>query len=101
MNFSLCMKNCFNKIGKERGWGRITRAHFDDLCEPDGPLLVGSAEEIIAKLKYQYKLFNNTRFLAQIIFGNIANEKILHSIELFAKEVVPAVKSAAIESGKN
>ncbi len=90
----------FNKIGRERGWGRTTRAHFDDLCEPDGPLLVGSAKDIIEKLRYQYKLFNNTRFLAQIIFGDLAHEKILHSIELFGKEVVPGIKSAIEKSGK-
>lgn len=83
-----------NRIGKERGWGKLSRVHFDDLCEPDGPLLVGAAQEIINKLVYQYKLFNNTRFLAQIIFGNMAHEKLLHSIELFGKEVVPAVKAA-------
>jgi probable LLM family oxidoreductase len=89
-----------NRIGKERGWGKMTRAHFDDLCEPDGPLLVGSIEEVTEKLIYQYKLFNNTRFLAQIIAGDIAHEKIMHSIELFGKEVVPAVKGALITSTK-
>lgn len=83
-----------NRIGKERGWGKLSKAHFDDLCEPDGPLLVGSPKEIISKLVYQYKLFNNTRFLAQIIFGDMDPEKLLHSIELFGKEVVPAVKNS-------
>jgi hypothetical protein len=47
---------------------------------------------VAEKLIYQYKLFNNTRFLAQIISGDIAHEKIMHSIELFGKEVMPAVK---------
>ncbi len=83
-----------NRIGKERGWSKLSREHFDDLCEPDGPLLVGATEEIINKILYQFKLFNNTRFLSQIIFGNMAHEKLLHSIELFGKEVVPAVKAA-------
>ena len=83
-----------NKIGKERGWSRMTRDHFDALCEPDGPLLVGGVKDVAEKLIYQYKLFNNTRFLAQIISGDIAHEKIMHSIELFGREVVPAVKAA-------
>lgn len=83
-----------NKIGKERGWSPMTRDHFDALCEPDGPLLVGSTKEIADKLIYQHGLFNNTRFLAQIISGDIAHEKIMHSIELFGKEVVPVVKAA-------
>ena len=81
-----------NKIGQERGWSPMTRQHFSALCEPDGPLLVGSVKEVTEKLIYQYKLFNNTRFLAQIISGDIAHEKIVHSIELFGKEVAPAVE---------
>jgi probable LLM family oxidoreductase len=83
-----------NKIGKERGWSQMTRDHFDALCEPDGPLLVGDVKDVAEKLIYQYKLFNNTRFLAQIISGDIAHEKIMHSIELFGREVVPQVKAA-------
>ena len=55
-------------------------------------MLVGSVKEITEKLIYQYKIFNNTRFLAQIISGDIEHEKIMHSIALFGKEVVPAIK---------
>ncbi len=92
--FWIIYEKIMNRIGKERGWSKMSRTHFDDLCEPDGPLLVGSVKDVAEKLIYQYKLFNNTRFLAQLIFGNISHEKLLHSIELFGKEVVPAVKSA-------
>jgi probable LLM family oxidoreductase len=90
--FWIIYEKIMNKIGKERGWSEMTRDHFDALCEPDGPLVVGSVKEATEKLIYQHKLFNNTRFLAQIISGNIPHEKIMHSIELFGKEVVPAVK---------
>jgi alkanesulfonate monooxygenase SsuD/methylene tetrahydromethanopterin reductase-like flavin-dependent oxidoreductase (luciferase family) len=83
-----------NKIGKERGWSPMTKQQYEYLCKPEGPLLVGSMKEVTDKLIYQYGLFNNTRFLAQIISGDIAHEKIMHSIELFGKEVVPAVKAA-------
>lgn len=83
-----------NKIGQERGWSPMNKQQFEYLCQPEGPLLVGSAKEVADKLIYQYKLFNNTRFLAQVIHGDIPQEKIMHSIELFGKEVVPAVKAA-------
>jgi probable LLM family oxidoreductase len=89
-----------NKIGKERGWGPMNKQQFEYLCQPEGPLLVGSVKEVTDKLIYQYKLFNNTRFLAQIISGDIAHEKIMHSIELFGREVVPAVKAAIHPSPK-
>lgn len=82
-----------NKIGKERGWQPMHRQHFDMLCEPDGPLMVGSPADIVEKIVYQYSLFQNTRFLAQIIFGNIPFEKIYDSVALLANEVVPKVKS--------
>ncbi|MGN6215117.1 LLM class flavin-dependent oxidoreductase [Parafilimonas sp.] len=86
-----------NKIGQERGWSPMNKQQFEYLCQPEGPLLVGSAKEVADKLIYQYKLFNNTRFLAQVIHGDIPQEKIMHSIELFGKEVVPAVKAAITE----
>lgn len=83
-----------NKIGQERGWSPMNKQQFEYLCQPEGPLLVGSVKEVADKLIYQYKLFNNTRFLAQVIHGDIPQEKIMRSIELFGKEVVPAVKAA-------
>jgi probable LLM family oxidoreductase len=92
--FWVIYEKIMNKIGRERGWGKMTRDHFEDLCEPDGPLLVGGVKEVTEKLIYQHKLFNNTRFLAQIISGDIAHEKIMHSIELFGKEVMPAVQAS-------
>ncbi|MBV9961827.1 MAG: LLM class flavin-dependent oxidoreductase [Parafilimonas sp.] len=90
--FWVIYSKVMNKIGKERGWSEMTRDHFEALCEADGPLVVGSAKDVIEKLIYQHTLFNNTRFLAQIISGDIPHEKMMHSIELFGKEVVPAVK---------
>jgi probable LLM family oxidoreductase len=90
--FWIIYEKVMNRIGKERGWSPMTRDHFDALCEPDGPLVVGSVKDATEKLIYQYKLFNNTRFLAQIISGDIPHEKMMHSIELFGREVVPAVK---------
>ena len=90
--FWIIYEKIMNRIGRERGWSKMTRDHFDALCEPDGPLVVGSVKDAAEKLIYQHKLFNNTRFLAQIISGDIPHEKMMHSIELFGKEVMPAVK---------
>ena len=90
--FWIIYEKIMNRIGRERGWSEMTRDHFDALCEPDGPLVAGSVKDATEKLIYQHKLFNNTRFLAQIISGDIPHEKMLHSIKLFGKEVVPAVR---------
>lgn len=84
-----------NKIGLERGWPPMTRQQFDALCLPEGPLLVGSPAEIIKKLIYQYGLFKNTRFLAQIIFGSeLPFEKIYNSISLWGNVVAPGFHEA-------
>ena len=81
-----------NRIGLERGWSPLTRAYYDQLLSPAGPLLVGSPDDVIDKLVYQYGLFKNTRFLAQTIMGDIPHNKMLRSIELFGTQVMPAVR---------
>lgn len=85
-----------NRIGRERGWSPITREQYEYMRLPDGPLFVGSAQQVIDKIIYVHGLFNNTRFLAQTIAGEISHEKLLHSIELFGKQVAPAVRAAIV-----
>lgn len=82
-----------NKIGQERGWSPISRAQFEYLRSQEGPLLVGSVQEVTDKLIYLSKIFNNTRFLAQILKGALPHDKILNSIELFGRKVAPAVRA--------
>ncbi|MBS1689233.1 MAG: LLM class flavin-dependent oxidoreductase, partial [Bacteroidetes bacterium] len=84
-----------NRVGRERGWSPITRQQFDYMRSPEGSLMVGSPQEVADKIIAEHKLFKNTRFLAQTIAGEtLPHEKLLHSIELFAKEVAPLVKAA-------
>jgi probable LLM family oxidoreductase len=82
-----------NRIGRERGWQPMSRAQFDYLCGPEGPLFVGSVADIIGKLLYQKQLFNNTRFLAQLVIEGIPHQSVLRSIELFGTEIAPAVRA--------
>ena len=83
-----------NRVGRERGWSPMDRRHFDYLCGPQGPLLVGSPQDIIDKLLYQHRLFNNTRFLAQLVIEGISHQSVLRSIELLGTQVAPAVRAA-------
>ena len=82
------------RIGRERGWSPMTREQYEYMRTAKGSLLVGSPQQVIDKILYEYELFQNTRFLAQMSMGDMPHEKIMRSIELFAKEVVPAVKKA-------
>ncbi|RZK52257.1 MAG: LLM class flavin-dependent oxidoreductase, partial [Hymenobacter sp.] len=82
------------RIGRERGWPPLSRAQFEQLRGPQGPLFVGSVREVIDKLLYLDGLFGNTRFLAQLILEGIPHERVMRSIELFGTQVAPAVREA-------
>ena len=82
------------RIGRERGWPPPTRARFDAERAPLGSMLVGSAQEVIDKMLYEYELFHNDRFLIQFSVGTMPHAKIMRSIELFGTVVAPAVRSA-------
>jgi probable LLM family oxidoreductase len=82
-----------NRIGRERGWSPMTRAQFDEMRGPRGSLLVGSPQEVAEKILYERELFGNERFLLQMSVGPIAHDRILRAIELFAGEVLPAVRA--------
>ncbi|WP_027302701.1 LLM class flavin-dependent oxidoreductase [Rudanella lutea] len=83
-----------NRVGRERGWSPITRAHFEQMRQL-GPLMVGSPEQVIDKILYFHELFGNTRYIAQTISGyGIPHARTLRSIELFGTKVAPAVRKA-------
>ncbi len=81
-----------NHIGRERGWHGLTRQQFDASTTKQGALLVGSPQEVIDKILYEFELFGHTRFLAQMSLGAMPHDKILHAIELFGTKVAPEVK---------
>jgi probable LLM family oxidoreductase len=80
------------RIGKERGWGPMQRGQYEQLRALHGSLLVGSPQQVIDKIAYQYELFKNTRFLAQMSVGPMPHAKLMKSIELFGTQVAPAIR---------
>ncbi len=54
--------------------------------------MVGSKEQIIEKLLYQYELYGMQRFMAQIDFGGVPFEKLLKNIEIIGNDIIPAIK---------
>ncbi len=82
------------RIGGERGWPPMNRDNYDMMREPEGSLMVGSAQQVIDKILYEYELFHHTRYLAQIGVGTMPHEKIMRAIELFGTVVAPAVRKA-------
>jgi probable LLM family oxidoreductase len=82
------------RIGRERGWGAMTRQQFEALCGPRGALLVGSPTEVIEKILWEHQLFGHQRFLAQMDVGGVPHRQIMRAIELLGTVVAPAVRKA-------
>ncbi|AMM51056.1 luciferase [Rufibacter sp. DG15C] len=85
------------KIGKERGWSGMSREQYDLMRSPEGSLLVGSPQQVIDKILWEYELFGNTRFLLHISVGTMPHAQVMHAIELLGTVVAPAVRKAVGE----
>lgn len=81
-----------SRIGRERGWPPTTRRHFDAEAALHGALFLGSPQEVIDKILYQYELFRHQRFLIQLTVGPMPHEKVMRAIELFGTQVAPVVR---------
>jgi len=80
-----------NRVGRDRGWSPMNRESFEYLRK-DGPLIVGDVQQAIDKIMSQHELFNNTRFVAQLVTGHISHDKVLKAIELFGTKVAPVIR---------
>lgn len=83
-----------NMIGRERGWSGMNREQFEMMRTPQASLMVGSPQQVIDKMLYEYELFKYDRFLAQMSIGALPHIQTMKAIELFATRVVPEIKKA-------
>lgn len=72
----------------------LDRATFEEMTAPHGPLVVGSAQEVADKILRQHELLALDRFIGQVDLGGLPREDVLASIDRFAGDVAPAVRSA-------
>ncbi|MFK7784509.1 MAG: LLM class flavin-dependent oxidoreductase [Crocinitomicaceae bacterium] len=70
-----------------------SRTRFDiDLKASGSSLLVGNPQEVAEKIKYISKTFGGiSRFCFQMDYTGLPHEKLMKSIELIGKEVIPIV----------
>lgn len=80
------------RIGRERGWPPPSREQFDHECSPYGALFVGSPQQVIDKIMYEYELFKHNRFLLQISVGTLPHDRMMKAIELYGTKVAPVVR---------
>jgi probable LLM family oxidoreductase len=88
----------FTRIGKERGWPPVTRAHFNAQVGPSGALVVGSYEEVAAKiLRHSEALGGISRFTFQMDNAGLSHQKLMQAIDLIGKKVSPIVNGSEIK----
>lgn len=85
----------FTQIGKERGWGPITRRQFDAVLGPTGALLVGGPEDVAEKIvRHSEALGGISRVTFQMDVANLSHEQLMQSIELLGTRVAPLLRDA-------
>jgi probable LLM family oxidoreductase len=85
----------WTKLGRERGWAPVTRAHFDSLVADRGVLLVGGPEQVAEKLlRHGEALGGVDRFTFQMDNAGLTHEQLMNAIELIGKQVIPLVNKA-------
>jgi probable LLM family oxidoreductase len=81
-----------SRIGEERGWPPVTRAHFDREAGPNGALCVGSPETVAAKIVRTVRALDLSRFDMKYSSGTLPHDLLMRSIELYGTEVMPLVR---------
>jgi len=83
----------FTTIGKERGWGPITRAQFDAQLTPNGALLVGTPDEVAEKiLRHSEALGGISRITFMMNGASLPHPKLMSAIDLIASRVAPVLR---------
>jgi len=87
----------FGSIGKERGWGTPTRAQFDAQLTPEGALLIGTPDDIVAKiLRHSEALGGISRITFMMNASTLPHAKLMNAIELIGDRVAPAVRKETV-----
>ncbi|KAA9327087.1 LLM class flavin-dependent oxidoreductase [Hymenobacter busanensis] len=83
----------FSARSKERGGPPVTRAAFDAQTGPLGALLVGSPEDVAAKiLRHAEALGGITRVTFQMDVATLPHTELLRAIELLGTRVAPLLR---------
>ncbi|CAM5212896.1 Alkanesulfonate monooxygenase SsuD/methylene tetrahydromethanopterin reductase-like flavin-dependent oxidoreductase (Luciferase family) OS=Ureibacillus acetophenoni OX=614649 GN=SAMN05877842_10241 PE=4 SV=1 [Ureibacillus acetophenoni] len=60
--------------------------------DPQNVMNVGSPQQIIEKILYQFELFGHQRYIGQMDFGGVPFDKLMKNIEIIGNEILPAIK---------
>jgi probable LLM family oxidoreductase len=81
-----------DRIGRERGWPAISRAEYEhEIAE--GSLYVGTPDTVARKIAATVRDLGASRFDLKYSAGTLSHERMLRSIELYGREVIPRVRA--------
>jgi len=75
------------RIGRERGWGPMTREQFDLMRTPEGSLVLGTPEEVAAKIMRWKDILDINRFMLHISVGTMGHAAVMRTIDHLGGEV--------------
>lgn len=82
----------FTRIGRERGWPPVTRAHFDAQIGERGALIIGNPKEVAEKIiRHGKALGGIARFSFQMDIG-LSHEQLLKAVKLIGEKVAPLIR---------
>jgi probable LLM family oxidoreductase len=84
-------KKMRDRIGAERGWPPMGRAEFEQEASV-GSLYVGSPETVARRIAATARALGIARFDMKYSAGTLAHEKLMRSIELYGRKVIPLVR---------
>lgn len=83
------------RLGRERGWGPMTKQQFDMMRSEEGSLVLGDPESVAAKILRWREVLGVNRFELHVSVGTMLHEQVLRSIELLGTKVAPIVNEKA------
>ena len=84
-------KQMRDRIGAERGWPPMGRAEFEREAD-HGSLYVGAPETVARKIAATAKALGIQRFNLKYSAGPLPHAKLMRSIELYGRKVIPLVR---------
>jgi len=85
--------HAITKVGKERGWPKMTRASFDAQRGPQGALLVGDPDEVVEKIiRHSQALGGISRITFMMNPASIPHAKLMRATDLIGTRVAPALR---------
>jgi alkanesulfonate monooxygenase SsuD/methylene tetrahydromethanopterin reductase-like flavin-dependent oxidoreductase (luciferase family) len=75
----------------------MTRDQFDAMRSPEGSLLVGTPEDVAAKILRWEEILGIERFMLHVSVGTMEHEHVMRSVELLGTEVAPIVNASILQ----